>query len=184
MQQIEILLKKRHRKFVIYLFVALFCGSLGIGLLGMSSFINLITDFDWFTVAAGAVILICLFAAIKGLVPYFTYGNVWLVVESDGQTIRFFNKSTAGKVFNQSEDIGLLPIKSFYVVKRSTRFFIKNYSFGYTTGGFLGSAEIFAFPSLFEATAVERQAVLNFVKKARPEIELGYENFFQKLAKR
>lgn len=180
MQQTEILLNKRQGKFILYLFTALFCGFVTIG-----SIINLISSgFDWFVAIAGGVTLICLAIVINGLVQYLTHGTVWLVVESDGQTIRFFNKNQSGKIFNKSEDIALSPIKSFYIIKKSTRYFAKNYAFGYDKGGVLNSEEISVFPSLFDATQAGMHTVLQFVKTARPEIELGYENFFQKLAKR
>lgn len=180
MKQTEIRLNKRQGKFILYLFAALFCG-----LVTINSVVNLVSSgFDWFVAIAGGVTLICLAIVINGLMQYFTHGTVWLVVESDGNTIRFFNRNQAGKVFNQSEDIALSPIKNFYVIKKSTRYFAKNYSFGYDKGGVLNHEEIDVFPSLFDATPAEMQSVLLFVKKSRPEIELGYENFFQKLAKR
>lgn len=61
---------------------------------------------------------------------------------------------------------------------------VKNYAFGYDKGGILSKEEISAFPSLFEATELEMQSVLNFVKAIYPAIELGYENFFKKMTKR
>lgn len=180
MQQTEIRLNKRPGKFVLYLLTAFFCG-----LVTINSVVNLVASgFDWFVAIVGGVTLICLVIVINGLVPYFTHGTVWLVVESDGNTLRFFNKNQAGKIFNKSEDIALSRIKNFYVVKKSTRYLAKNYSFGYDKGGVLNHEEIEVFPSLFDATPAEMQSVLQFVKRARPEIELGYENFFQKLAKR
>ncbi len=43
--------------------------------------------------------------------------------------------------------------------------------------------DIDAFPSLFEASMYDRDKVLEFVKNVSPEIELGYENAWQKAAK-
>lgn len=180
MQQTEVYLKKRHGKFILYLFAAFFCASVGI-----SSLINLIgSGFDWFVAGVALVTLIGLAVTVSGLMPYLTYGNVLLVVESDGETITFYNKNQAGKVFNKSEAIPLAPIQRFYVIRKKTRYFSSNYAFGYDKSMALSNGEISAFPSLFEATQTQMQSVLQFVKSSRPEIELGYENFFQKLAKK
>lgn len=43
--------------------------------------------------------------------------------------------------------------------------------------------DIDAFPSLFEASIHDRDKVLEFVKNVSPEIDLGYENTWQKAAK-
>lgn len=179
MQNIEIQLQKRQFKVILYIFATIFCAATAI-----FSLFGLIGKFDWFVAVIGGITLIGAGIFGYGLIQYFTYGNIWLVVESDGSTMRFFNKNESGKLFNKSEDIQLSGIKSFYVIRKNTRYGAKNYAFGYDTGGILSKEEINAFPSLFEATQPEMQSVLNFVKASYPEIELGYENFFQKLSKR
>jgi len=179
MQQTQILLKKRPGKFVLYLIAALFCVFVTLG-----AVINIITSgFGWFVAGVGVVTLLCLFFVISGLAQYFSNSAVWLVAESNGETLVFFNKNQAGKVFNKSEEIKLAPIKRFYIIKKRTRYFSDNYAFGYHTGKILGREEISAFPPLFEATQADMNNVLMFVKTVRPEIELGYESFIQKLAK-
>lgn len=179
MQQTEILLQKRQGKSILYILAAIFCSVFAI-----TSIISLIREFDWFMAAIAAVTVILAGMFIFSLVQYFTYGKIWLVVESDGKVMRFSNKNESGKVFNKSEDITLAGIKNFYVIRKSTKYGAKNYAFGYDKGGIMNKEEISAFPSLFNATQQEMQSVLNFVKSSYPEIELGYENFFQKLAKR
>lgn len=179
MQNIEIQLTKRKFKVIVYMLATIFCV-----VTTVFSLPALIREFDWFVAVISGITLIGAGMFGYGLVQYFTYGNIELVVQTDGTILRFFNKSESGKSFNKSEDILLSDIKSFYVIRRSTRYGAKNYAFGYDKGGILSKEEINAFPSLFEATRAEMQSVLDFVKAAHPAIELGYENFFQKLAKR
>ncbi|RZJ70745.1 hypothetical protein [Flavobacterium sp.] len=179
MNQTEILLQKRQAKFVLYLMAGFFCGMITI-----FSLIGLIANFDWFVLAVAVITGSCFAIVATRLIQFLTYSNAWLVAESDGSILRFYNKNQAGKVFNTSEDIDLAKVKSFYVIKKRTRYLMYNYSFGYDKGGLMSRESVSVFPSLFEAGRHEMETVLHFVKSARPEIELGYENMFQKFAKR
>lgn len=180
MEKTEILLKKRHGKFVLYLFAA-FLSVMAV----LGSIAKIISSgFEWSPFVVGLIMLACLAFLTGSLMQYLSYGSVWLVVESDGETITFYNKNQAGKIFNKSEQIKLMRIKNFYIIKKRTRYLSNNYAFGYDKGKVLSNEEISAFPSLFEASQFEMQSVLRFVQTVRPEIELGYENFFQRLGKR
>lgn len=74
----------------------------------------------------------------------------------------------------------------FYVVRERTKYWMNNYSYAFEAKGAktsLFKEEIDAFPSLYEASESDRNKVLEFVKNVSPEIDLGYENMWQKMGK-
>lgn len=182
MKNLELTLIKRNNKFILYIIAGLFCT------LGTILFLtNLLTEgFSWWTLVIGLLFVFGEFLILSRLYIYFTSKQVNLVIESDGNTIAFYNKNNSGKIFNRSEQIDLSKMGRFYIVKKRTRYFMNNYSYAFEEKGSktsLFKTEIDAFPSLFEASMYDRDKVLEFVKNVYPEIDLGYENAWQKAAK-
>lgn len=182
MKNLELTLIKRNNKFILYIIAGLFCS------LGTILFLtNLLTEgFSWWTLVIGLLFVFGEFLILSRLYIYFTSKQVNLVIESDGNTIAFYNKNNSGKTFNRSEQIDLSKMGRFYIVKKRTRYFMNNYSYAFEEKGSktsLFKTEIDAFPSLFEASMYDRDKVLEFVKNVYPEIDLGYENAWQKAAK-
>lgn len=182
MKNLELTLIKRSNKFILYIIAGLFCT------LGTILFLtNLLTEgFSWWTLIIGLLFVFGEFLILSRLYIYFTSKQVNLVIESDGNTIAFYNKNNSGKIFNRSEQIDLSKMGRFYIVKQRTRYFMYNYSYAFEEKGSKTSffkTDIDAFPSLFEASIHDRDKVLEFVKNVSPEIDLGYENAWQKAAK-
>lgn len=182
MKNLELTLIKRNNKFILYIFAGLFCT------LGTILFLtNLLTEgFSWWALVIGLLFVFGEFLILSRLYIYFTSKQVNLVIESDGNTIAFYNKNNSGKIFNRSEQIDLSKMGRFYIVKQRTRYFMNNYSYAFEEKGSktsLFKTDINAFPSLFEASMYDRDKVLEFVKNVYPEIDLGYENTWQKAAK-
>ncbi|WP_298118528.1 hypothetical protein [Flavobacterium sp.] len=182
MENLEITLVKRNNKLILYILAGLFCT------FGVISFgANLIRDgFSWWTGIIGSIFVFGAIFIGSKLFTYFTSNQVKLIVESDGKTIVFFNKNESGKIFNKSESIDLSKMGKFYVVRERTKYMMNNYSYAFEEKGSktsLFKEEIDAFPSLFEASEIDRNKVLEFVKKVYPEINLGYENMWQKMGK-
>lgn len=179
MENIEITLIKRNNKLILYILAALFCT------LGVISFAaNFFKEgFSWWTIIIGSLFLFGEILIGSRLYIFFTSNQVKLIVESNRKTITFYNKNDSGKIFNKSESIDLSKMGRFYIVKKRTRYLMNNYSFAFEKKGSktsLFKEEIDAFPSLFEATESDRNKILEFVKSIVPEIELGYENMWQK----
>ena len=181
MQKLEIELQKRTAKMLLYLVVAFPLTFMSIALLG-----SIFRDFHWYMLLLLVLLAFGLYLVYNGLIQYFLYKDVKLVVESDGQTIKFYNTNSAGKVFNESDELKIDELHRFYIVERSTRYLMKNYSFSFAGKGSLGSIlsdDIECFPKLYECTGAERRDVLDFVSVVAPSIELGYENLWQRLTK-
>jgi hypothetical protein len=181
MQKIDFLLQKRSGKLLPYLGAAVFLLPMSIGLI-----IGLIGNFQWTLLVVAAIIGAGDYFVFSALYEYFIYKDVRLVVESDGQTIKFFNTNAAGKVFNESEDFKLADMARFYTVQKTTRYFIKNFYYAFEGKGSLASLlkdDVTPFPSLYEATEADHRSVLSFVSSVAPHIELGYENIWQKMTK-
>lgn len=183
MKNFEITLIKRNSKLVLCIFAALLCAfgivSFGSGLL--------IGGFSWWILIVGLLFVFGEVLMVSKLYTYFTSKQVSLVVESDGNTIAFYNKNDSGKIFNRSEDIDLNKMGKFYIVKERTRYFMNNYSYAFEEKGSRTSylkKEVDVFPSLFEASLDDRNKVLEFVKNVYPEIDLGYETAWQKAKNR
>jgi hypothetical protein len=182
MKNLELTLIKRNNKFILYIIAGLFCT------LGTILFLtNLLTEgFSWWALVIGLLFVFGQFLILSRLYIYFTSKQVNLMIESDGNTMAFYNKNNSGKIFNRSEQIDLSKMGRFYIVKQRTRYFMNNYSYAFEEKGSktsLFKTEINAFPSLFEASMYDRDKVLEFVKNVYPEIDLGYENAWQKAAK-
>lgn len=182
MKNLELTLIKRSNKFILYIIAGLFCT------LGTILFLtNLLTEgFSWWALVIGLLFVFGEFLILSRLYVYFTSKQVNLVIESDANTIAFYNKNNSGKIFNRSEQIDLSKMGRFYIVKQRTRYFMNNYSYAFEEKGSktsLFKTDIDAFPSLFEASIYDRDKVLEFVKNVYPEIDLGYENAWQKAAK-
>lgn len=180
MKNLEIILVKRNNKLILYVLAALFCT------VGVLSFVPniFVESFSWWNAALGLLFVFGEIFILSRLYGYFTHGEVKLIVESDGKTINFFNKNSKNKVFNKSEAIELSKMGKFYIVKERTKYMMDNYSYAFETKGSktsLFKEEIDAFPSLFEASEADRNKVLEFVKDVYPEIDLGYENMWQKM---
>lgn len=182
MKKFEIILVKRSSKLILCILAALLFAfgiiSFGAGLIA--------GGFSWWILVVGLIFVFGEFLMISKLYTYFTSKQVSLVVESDGNTIAFYNKNDSGKIFNRSEDVDLNKMGKFYIVKQRTRYFMNNYSYAFEEKGSktsLFKKEIDAFPSLFEASLDDRNRVLEFVKMVYPEIDLGYESAWQKAAR-
>lgn len=181
MKNIEIILIKRNNKQVLYIAAAFF------SVFGVISFAAAIIKegFSWWYAIIGALFLFGALLVGSRLYMYYTSKQVKLVAESDGKTIVFYNQNDSGKIFNKSEHVNLTKMGRFYIVKERTRYLMDNYSFAFEAKGSktsLFKEEIDAFPSLFEASEYDRNKILEFVKEIAPEMELGYENMWQKRA--
>ena len=140
--------------------------------------------FSWWVAIGGFLFGFGLLFLGSRMHIYFTSNEVKLIIESDGKTMLFYNQNDAGKIFNKSEDINLAKMGRFYVVRKRTRYLMNNYSYAFEGKGSktsLFKEEIDAFPSLFEASENDRNKVLEFVKTVFPEIELGFQNAWEKL---
>ncbi|WP_395045629.1 hypothetical protein [Flavobacterium sp.] len=182
MKKFEIILIKRSNKLILYILSALLCS------IGVFSFLgNLIKDgFSWWIAIVGLIFVFGEVLICSRLYIYFTSNQIRLIVESDGETIVFYNKNDKEKTFNKSESINLNKMGKFYIVKKRTRYLMNNFSYAFEEKGSKTSffkEEIDAFPSLFEALENDRHKVLEFVKSVSPDIELGYENMWQKMKK-
>jgi hypothetical protein len=181
MNKLEIILNKRTAKGILYILAECF-------LLPTTIFLIIYTveEFSWYKVVFSLLFLLGVLFVGKSLLEFFAYGQIKLVVESNGKTMSFYNTNSSGKVFNKSEEIDLTKMGKFYAVKKRTRYLMNNYSYAFEEKGSrtnLFTTDIDAFPSLFESTETDRNKVLEFVKINAPEIELGYENMWQRISK-
>jgi hypothetical protein len=180
MKNIEITLIKRKNKLVLYFLAILMCT---FGVIGFA--IELINKgFSWWIALVGLLFVFGVFLLGSRLYIYFTSNHVKLISESDGKTILFYNQNDSGKTFNKSENIDLAKMGRFYIVKKRTRYLMNNYSYAFEGKGSktsLFKEEVDAFPSLFEASENDRNKVLEFVKSVAPEIELGFQNAWEKI---
>lgn len=180
MKNIEITLIKRKNKLILYFLAILMCT---FGVIGFA--IELINkDFSWWIAIVGLLFVFGEFLLGSRLYIYFTSNQVKLIIESDGKTMFFYNKNESGKKFNKSENIDLDKMGRFYVVKQRTKYLMNNYSYAFEGKGSktsLFKEEIDVFPSLFEASENDRNNVLEFVKMICPEIEIGYQNVWEKI---
>ncbi len=179
MQKIEISLQKRTGKMLLYLPMMLLCIVALIGLVK-----SLVTDSTWYYWLLLVIFLIGSFVVVNGLIQYFLNKEAKLVIESDGQKIKFYNTNDAGKAFNESDEWDLAEFKRFYVVEKTSRFMIKDRSFAFEPKSGLLSTDVDCFPELWEAKQEDIKLVLGFVKSVAPDIELGYENIWQKMTKK
>lgn len=179
MQKIEISLQKRTGKMLLYLPMMLVCIFAVIGLIS-----SLIAESAWYYWVLLVIFLGGSFLVINGLIQYFLNKEAKLVVESDGQKIKFYNINEAGKTFNESDEWDLAEFKRFYVVEKTSRFLIKDRSFAFEPKSGLLTTDVDCFPELWEAKEDEIKLVLGFVKSVAPDIELGYENIWQKMTKK
>ncbi len=113
----------------------------------------------------------------------YLYKDVRTVVESDGQTITFYNTNETGKVWNKREIRDLPKLTRFYTVRTRTRYLMYNYSYAFDGTGWLSGETIDPFPSLYEATEHDRNSILAFVQHVHPGIALGYESAWSKVTK-
>jgi hypothetical protein len=181
MQKLEISLQKRGGKAIIYVGAAAVMSLFTLGIIG-----SMIHQFEWYF-----LVLFVLFAGgsavvLNSLVQYFVYKNVKSVTESDGIMIKFYNTSDSGKVFNESEEFKLEEMGRFYVVKKRKRYLMTDLSFEFQPKSGLMSLlkeDVDVFPALWEGSEEDMKQIMAFVKSVAPEIELGYENLYQRLAK-
>lgn len=181
MQKIEISLQKRSGKAMLYTAVGAF-----FALFILLSVGSVFHGFNW-----GTLIIFLLFLAggaivFNALIQYYVYKNVKSVVESDGTIIKFYNTNDAGKVFNESEEFKLAEMARFYVVKKRKRYLMTDLSFEFQPKSGLMSLlkeDVDVFPALWEGTENDMKQIMAFVQSVAPEIELGYENLYQRLAK-
>ncbi|GAA5097297.1 hypothetical protein GCM10023210_32190 [Chryseobacterium ginsengisoli] len=139
--------------------------------------------FSWWVLIIGLLFVFGVLLFASKIYTYLTSRQVHLVVESDGNTITFYNKNDSGKIFNKSEEIDLNKMGRFYIVKKRTRYLMNNYSYAFEEKGSrtsLFKTDVDAFPSLFESTENDRNKILQFVETVAPEIELGFETAWQK----
>lgn len=178
MQKFEIPLIRRTGKSVFYIAAAVF------NLFALSVLsVAILTNYGWWQLIILGLLLIGIIVCVKGLYEYYFYGNVKLVLESDGRSIKFYNLSSTGKKFLQSKSYSLDKIGRIYGVERTTRFLYKNYSYKFEGTSKLTkifSEPIEVFPSLFDASKADRDAVLYHIKTLNPGIEIGYKNFIER----
>lgn len=182
MQKLELILTRRKNKAVLYWLAGVFMVIMVFLCVGA-----LLHEFEWFELVIGVLFLFGVLWVMNALKNFYFNKEVKLVVESDGETIRFFNLGDSANIFNSIAAIKLSDIKRFYIVQKRTRYFMHNYYFEYESKGTLGSLlkeKVECFPSLFKSDDDGRRQVLAFIKQLNPEIDLGYQNIFQKLAKK
>lgn len=181
MQKIEITLQKRKAKAVLYTLATVFITLINLMVIGA-----LINSFVWYQLiilglfAFGAVIL------YKALIEYYVYKEVKSVIESDGTTIKFYNVNENGKQFNESEEFKLADMARFYIVKTKKRYLMTDISFEFLPkSSMLGmlKEEVSTFPALWEGAEADNQKIMAFVSSVAPEIELGYESLYKRIAK-
>ncbi len=181
MQKFDVLLQKRSGKMFPYLIAAFFLFLMTLGIVR-----GMISNFQWVHLLLAAIILFADYLIFSALIQYFLYKDVRLIVESDGQTVKFYNTNSDGKVFNESEEFKLDEMARFYTVEKRTRYLITNHYFEFEGKSGLSSLlkeDVKCFPALYEATGEDRRNVLEFVQSVAPDIQLGYENLWQRLTK-
>lgn len=180
MQKIEISLQKRTGKMMLYLPMMLVCVLAVIGLTK-----TVIAGAAWYYYIFLVIFLGGSFLVINGLIQFFFNKEVKLVVESDGSKIKFYNMNEAGKTFNESDEWNLAEFKRFYMVEKTSRFLIKDRSFAFEPQSGILTTDVDCFPELWEAKGEDDlKSVLAFVKTVAPDMELGYENIWQKMTKK
>lgn len=181
MQKIEIPLKKRKVKAVLYIAVSVF-----ILFVFIISAKTIITEFEWYYAIIGVILVIGLCITLTDLYKYFVYNKVCFVAESDGWLLRFYCLSDKHKHFMVSNDIKLEDVSRIYIVRKCKRFLYRNFHFeieGKSKVSAFIKEEVVLYPSLFEASEADLQAVLRFVGSLNPNIETGYENITEKMEK-
>ncbi|MCA1965581.1 MAG: hypothetical protein LDL23_02905 [Flavobacterium sp.] len=182
MKNLQTVLFKRNFKFLLCIAATLFCG---LGVISFGTFLFR-EGFSWWILIVGLLLVFGFLLFASKIYTYLSSQQVYLMVESDGNTITFYNKTDSGKTFNTSEVIDLNKMGRFYIVKKRTRYFMNNYSYAFEEKGSrtsLFKTDVDAFPSLFEASENDRNKVLEFVKSVYPSIDLGYESAWQKSKK-
>jgi len=177
MQKIEIPLKKRNVKSMLYIAVSVFI----LFVLSISAK-TIITEFEWFHTLIGGILIIGLCITLTGLYKYFVYNKVCFVAESDGWFLRFYCFSDKHKHFMVSNDIKLEDVARIYIVRKCKRFLYRNFHFEIEGKSKLTAfikKEVVLLPSLFDASEADLQAVLHFVGSLNPNIDTGYENILK-----
>jgi len=178
MHKFEIPLYKRQGKMVFYVIASVFFLFIFVLTIGAA-----MENYGWWQIVLMILFVIGAVSTIKGLIEYFLYGSVKLVLESDGRNIKFYNLSSTGKKFLTTKSFSLDKIGRIYGVERTTRFLYKNYSYkfeGTTKLTKIFQEPIEVFPSLFDASRADRDAILYFIKSLNPEIEIGYRNYMER----
>lgn len=179
MQKFELSLQKRPGKMMLYLPMMIICVLILIGLIGA-----MINEFHWYYLVLLLLAAAGSFIVVNGLIQYFFNKEVKLIVESDGNKIKFYNTNESGKTFNESDEWDLAEFKRFYIVQKKNRFMMVDSSFAFAPKSGLLSTDVDAFPELWDTTEDGLKSVLGFVKANAPDIELGYENLWQRIAKK
>jgi len=182
MRNLQIELFKRNFKFLLCIAATLFCG---LGVISFGTFFFK-EGFSWWILIVGLLLVSGFLLFASKIYTYLSNKKLYLMVESDGNTITFYNKTDSGKTFNTSEVIDLNKMGRFYIVKKRTRYLMNNYSYAFEEKGSrtsLFKTNVNVFPSLFEASESDRNKVLEFVKSIYPSIDLGYESAWQKSKK-
>jgi hypothetical protein len=178
MHKFEIPLQKRRGKMVFYVVAAVFFLFIFVLTIGAA-----MKNYGWWQIVLMLLFIIGAVSTAKGLIEYFLYGNVKLILESDGKNIKFYNLSSSGKKFLETKSFSLDKIGRIYGVERTTRFLYKNYSYkfeGTTRLTKIFREPIEVFPALFDASRADRDAILYFIKSLKPDIEIGYQNYLQR----
>lgn len=169
MKEIEIALQKRKGKFRLYIVGTIFVSWML--LLAITALIS-----HWFNWSAAIFTGVMLFAEIGlgiGLYDYFVKKDAKLVVASDGQTIQFYIRHSAGTSY-KSDDIKLADMKRFYLFEKKTRFLFKEKSFEFEPKSSIFKENIDVFPALSDIDENGVKRVMQFVGENAPEITLGY----------
>lgn len=181
MQKIEISLQKRSAKAALYIAAAV-----AMTLLTLFTVSTMINNFTWYFGLLFFLFIVGAAMVLNALIQYFVYKNVKSVVESDGTIIKFYNISDTGRVFNESEEFKLADMARFYVVKQRKRYLMTDLLFEFQPKSGLMSLlkeEVEVFPALWEGSEEDMKKIMAFVKSVAPEIELGYENLYERLTK-
>jgi hypothetical protein len=181
MRSFEVKLNKRGGKSVFYIIASVF---LIFMLILMTK--TIVANFEWYYGIFFALLLAGAYISLKGVYEFFMYKEVRLVAEADGEFLKLHCVNEKGKKFCYSEKFRIDEIARIYVVKQHTKFLYKNYYFeivGKTKLKSILKGRLDVFPSLYDASMADINAVLAFIGSLRPGIQTGYENIFQKIVK-
>jgi hypothetical protein len=170
MKKIEIPLQKRTGKHMLYLAIGIFVFFILLSCIG-----NLFTSgFNWTATIFGGLMLFGAIAIGMSLSDYYKQKNTNLTVESDGSIVRFYILQNDGKKGESSKSIKLENMKRFYLVTKSTKYFIKDKSFEFEPKSGIIKTNIDVLPSLSDIDDVGVQKIMAFMNEVAPEVDLGY----------
>lgn len=103
---------------------------------------------------------------------YLFYKDVKVNVIINGGEIQFFCTNSNQKKFNKW-NYNLKKIKRAYIIEKTRKVFIKDYSIGFKTAK--ETENIHIIPDLYNIKQEDLGQILLFMKENNPDLELGYQ---------